>query len=111
MLRVIFWPKKDEVTDELRKLHNEELNDLYSSPNIIRVIQLRRMKWAGHVARMGGGKIGAYVVLMGKPERKRPLGRPKPRLKVNIKMDFQGAGWGAWTGLIWLRIGTGGGYL
>jgi hypothetical protein len=90
-----------------RRLHNEELNDLYSTPNIIRVITSRRMRWAGHVARMGEGRV-AYRILVGRPEGRRPLGRPRRRWKDNIKMDLQEVGWGAWTGLIWLRIGTGG---
>jgi len=77
-LRRIFEPKRDEVTGEWRKLHNEELNDLYSSPNIVRVIKSRRMRWAGHVARMGDRK-GVYRVLVGKPEGKRPLWRPRCR--------------------------------
>jgi len=71
----IFVPKRDEVTGEWRKLHNEELNDLYSSPNIFRVIKSGRMRWAGHVARMGERR-DVYRVLMGKPEGKRPFGRP-----------------------------------
>ena len=72
MLRTIFGPKTDQVTQEWRKLHNEELNDLYSSSNIVRVIKSRIMRWAGHVARMGE-RIGVYRVLVGKTERKRPL--------------------------------------
>ena len=72
----LFGPKRDEVTGERRKLHNEELKVLYSSPNIVRVIKSRRMRWAGHVARMGEGR-GVYRVLVGKPEGKRPLGRPR----------------------------------
>jgi hypothetical protein len=78
VLRRIFGLKRDEVTGEGRKLHNEELRDLYSSPNIIRIIKSRRMRWAGHVARMGE-KRNAYRLLMGKPEGKRPLGRPRRR--------------------------------
>ena len=74
VLRRIFGPKRDEVTGKWRKLHNEEINDLYTSSNIIRVIKLRRMRWAEHVARMGEGR-GVYRVLVGKPEGKRPLGR------------------------------------
>jgi hypothetical protein len=107
VLRRIFEPIRDEVTAERRRLHNEELNDLYSSPNIIRVIKSRRMWWAGHVARMGEGK-GAYRILVGRPKRRRPLGRPRCRWEDNIKMDLQEVGWGKWTGLIWLKIGTGG---
>ena len=78
VLRRIFGPKRDEVTGEWRKLHNEELNNLYSSPNIVRVIKSRRMRWAGHVARMGEGRV-VYRVLVGKPEGRRPLGRPRRR--------------------------------
>ena len=78
VLRRIFGPKRDGVTGEWRKLHNEELNDLYFSPNIVRGIKSRRMKWAGHVARMGEGR-GMYKVLVGKPEGKRPLWRPRRR--------------------------------
>jgi len=82
-LRRIFGPKRDEVTREWRKLHNEELNDLHTSPNIARVIKSRRMRWAGHVARMGERR-GIYRVLVGKGEGKRPLGRPRRRWKDNI---------------------------
>jgi hypothetical protein len=88
-----FGPKRDEVTGEWRKLHNEELNDLYSLPNIMRAVKSRRMRWAGHVARMGEGR-GVHRVLVGKPERKRPLGRPRRRWDDNIKMDFQEVGGG-----------------
>ena len=87
VLRRIFGPRKEEVTGEWRRLHNEELNDLYSSPNIVWVIKSRRMSWAGHVARMGEER-GAYRVLVGKPERKRPLGRPRRRWVDNIRMDL-----------------------
>jgi len=89
---------------------NEELNDLYSSPNIVRVIKSRRMRWAGHVVRMGEGR-GTYRVLVGKPEGKRPMGRPRHRWEDNIKMYLQDVGVGVWTGSSWLRIGTGGGHL
>ena len=91
VLRRIFGPKRDEVTREWRKLHNEELNDLYSSPNVVRVIKSRRMKWAGQVARMVEGR-GVHKVLVGKPEGKRPLGRPRRRWEYNIKIDLQEAG-------------------
>jgi hypothetical protein len=79
------------VTGEWRKLHNEELNDLYSLPNIVRVVKSRKMRWAGHVARMGEDS-GVYRVLVGKPEEKRPLGKPIRRWEDNIKMDFQKVG-------------------
>ena len=80
--------ERDEVTGEWRKLHNEELNDVYFSPNIVRVIKSRRMRWAGHIARMGKSR-GVFRVLVGKPEGKRPLGRPRHRWEDNIKMDLQ----------------------
>jgi hypothetical protein len=86
MLR-IFGPKRDEVTGGWRKLHNEELRDLHSSPSIIRMIKSRRMRWAGHVARMGRKRI-AYRLLFGKPEGNRPLGRPRCKWADNIKMDL-----------------------
>jgi len=78
VLSRIFGPRREEVTGEWRKLHNEELNDLYSSPNIVRVIKSRRMKWVGHVVRMGEER-GVYRVLVGKPEGRRPLWRPRRR--------------------------------
>jgi hypothetical protein len=87
VLRRIFGPKRDEVTGKWRKLRNEELRDLYSSPSIIRIIKSRRMKWAGRVARMGE-KRNAYSLLVGKPEGKRPLGRPRRRWVDNIRMDL-----------------------
>jgi hypothetical protein len=80
------------VTGGWRKLHNEELHNLYSSPNIIRMIKSRRMRWAGHVARMGERR-NAYRILVGKPERRRPLGRPRCRWVDNIKMDLRDIGW------------------
>ena len=100
VLRRIFGHRRDEVTGEWRRLHNEELSDLYCSPNIVWVIKSRRMKWAGHVARMGEEK-GAYRLLVGKPEGKRPLGRPRRRWVDNIRMDLQevGCGYVDWIGL------------
>ena len=105
MLRVfenrrIFGSKRNEVTREWRKLHNEEPNNMYSSPNVVRVIKSRRMRWVGHVARMGGEK-SVYRVLMGRPECKRPLGRPRRRWEDNYKMDLQEGGCGGmkWTEL------------
>ena len=100
VLRRIFGPRRKEVTGEWRRLHNEELNDVYSSPNIVRVIKSRRMRWAGHVTRMGEER-GMYRVLLGKPEGRRPLGRPRRRWVDNIKMDLQevGCGYMDWIGL------------
>jgi hypothetical protein len=100
VLRRIFGPKRDGVTEEWRKLHNEELHDLYSSPSIIRIIKSRRMRWAGHVARMGE-KRNAYRLLVGKPEGKRPLRRTSRRWVDNITMDLGEVGWGDvdWIGL------------
>jgi hypothetical protein len=92
VLRRIFGPKRDGVKGEWRRLHNEELNNLYSSPDIIRVIKSRRMRWAGHVELMGEGK-GAYRILVGRPEGRRPLGRPRRRWENSIKMDLQEVGW------------------
>jgi len=96
----IFGLRRDEVTGEWSKLHNEELNDLYSSPNIVRVIKSRRMRWAGHVARMGEERE-VYRFLVGKPEGRRPLGRPRRRWVDNIRMDLQevGCGYMDWIGL------------
>jgi hypothetical protein len=91
VLRRIFGPKRDEVTGEWRRLHDKELYTLYSSPNIIRVIKSRRLRWAGHVARMGE-RTGAYRALVGKPEGRRPLGRPRRRWEDNIKMDLREVG-------------------
>jgi len=110
VLRRIFGPKRGEVTWEWRKLHNDKLNDLYSSPSIVWVIKSRRMRWAAYVAHMRE-RIGVYRVLVGKPEGKRPLGRPRSRWEYNIKMDLQEVGCEAWTGSMWLRIGKGGGHL
>jgi hypothetical protein len=91
--RRIFGPRRDEVTGEWRKLHNEELRDLYSSPSIIRIIKSRRMRRAGHVARIRE-KRNAYRLLVGKPEGKGPLGRPRCRWVDNIRMDLGEVGWG-----------------
>jgi hypothetical protein len=93
VLRRIFGPQRDEVTAEWRKLHNEELRDLYSSPRIIRIIMSRRMRWAGHVARMRENRI-AYRLMVGKPEGKKPLGILRCRWVYNISMDLGEVGWG-----------------
>jgi hypothetical protein len=93
VLRRIFGPKKDEVTGGWRKLRNEELHGLYSLPSIVRVIKARRMRWAGHVARMGEVR-DAYNILVGRPERRRPLGRPRHRWVDNIKLDLREIGFG-----------------
>jgi len=93
VLRRIFGPKGDKITGKWRKLHNEELNNLYSSPNIVQVIKSRRIRWVGHVARMGEGR-GVYRVLVGKPEGRRPLGRPSRRWEDNIRMDLREVGCG-----------------
>jgi len=93
VLRRMFGPKRGEVTGEWRKLHNEELNNLYSSSNIVRVIKSRRIIWARHVARMAEGR-GVYSVLVEKPEGRRPLGRPRRRWEDNIRMDLREVGCG-----------------
>jgi len=103
-LRRIFGPRRDAVTGEWRRLHNEELNVMYSSPNMVRVIKSRRMRWVGHVARMGERR-GLYRVLVGKPEGKRPLGR------IILRWIFRKWNVGVWTGSSWFKIGTGGGHL
>jgi hypothetical protein len=97
VLRRIFGPKRDEVIGGWRELHNEELHNLYCSPNIIRIIKSRRMRWAGHETLMGE-KSNAYRILVEKPEGKRPLGRPRCRWEDNIRMDLRKTGWG-WYGL------------
>jgi hypothetical protein len=93
VLRRIFGPKRDEVTGGWRKLHNEELHDLYASPSIVRVIKARRVRWVGHVACMGEVR-GAYNILVGKPEGRRPLGRSRRGWEDNIKMDLWEIGFG-----------------
>jgi hypothetical protein len=98
VLRRIFGPKREE-DGSWRKLHNDEIHGLYSSPNIVRVIKSRRMRWAGHVARTGEGK-GVYRVLVGRPEVKRPLGRPRRMREDNIKMDLRETGI---DGANWIR--------
>jgi hypothetical protein len=100
VLRRIFGPKRDEVTGEWRKLHNEKFHDLYSSPSIITIIKSRRMRWEGHVAQVGE-KRNAYRLLVGKPEGKRRLKRPRRRWVDNIKIDLGEVGWGDvdWIGL------------
>ena len=98
MLRRIVGPKRHKVTRKWRRLHNEEFNDLCSSPNTIQVIKSRRMRWAGHAAHMGERKP-AYRVLVGKPERKRQPGRPKHRWEDDIKMDLQEV---EWWGMDWI---------
>jgi hypothetical protein len=92
VLRRIFGPKRDEVTGEWRKLHNEELHNLYTSQNIIRQIKSRRMRCAGHVARMGEERK-VYKLLVGKPEGKSQLGRPRRRWEDGIRMDLRETGW------------------
>jgi hypothetical protein len=100
VLRRIFGPKGKEVTREWRKFHNEELHILYSSPNIIRQIKSKRMRWAGHVERMGEDR-NVYRFLMGKPERKRPLGRRRRRWEDWIRMDLREIGWGS---VNWIQL-------
>jgi hypothetical protein len=100
VLRRIFGPTRNEVTGEQRKLHDGELRYLYSSPDIIRQIKSRRMRWAGHVARMGEGR-NVYRVLMGRPEGNKPLGRPRRRWEDGIKIDLGEIGWG---GVEWIHL-------
>jgi hypothetical protein len=100
VLRRIIGPKRDDVTGEWRKLHNEELHNLYSSPDIIRQVKSRRMRWAGHVARMGEERK-LYKILAGKPEGKRPFERPRRRSEDGIRMDLREIGLG---GVDWIRL-------
>jgi hypothetical protein len=100
VLRRIFGPKRDEVTGEWRKFHNEELHILYSSPNVIRQMKSRRMRWVGHVAHMREER-NVYRVLMGKPEEKKPLGRPRRRWEDGIRMDLGEFGWGS---VDWIQL-------
>jgi hypothetical protein len=109
VLRRIFRPKR-EVDGSWRKLHNDELHSLYSSSSIVRVIKARRLRWGGHVARMGEGR-GVYRVLVGGPEGKRPLGRPGHRWEDNVKLDLREVELMGRTGFGWLRIGSSGGLL
>jgi hypothetical protein len=99
-VRRIFGPKREE-DGSWRKLHNDELHSLYSSPHIVRVIKSRRLRWAGHVARMGEGR-GVYSVLDGEPEGKRPLGRTRRRWEDNIKLDLREIGIDVAN---WIRLG------
>jgi hypothetical protein len=104
VVRRIFGATRDEVTGEWRTLHSRELHNLYSWPDIIRQIKSRKMRWAGHVARMGEGE--KYVQGSGgKARRKRPLGRPRCRWEDGINMDLREIGWEVWSGFAWLRIG------
>jgi hypothetical protein len=100
VLSRIFGPKRDKIMGGWRKLHNEELRDIYLSPSIIRIIKYRRMRWKGHAARMGE-KRNAFRLLVGKPEGKSPLGRPRRRWEDIIRMDLGEVGWGDvdWIGL------------
>jgi hypothetical protein len=92
VLRTIFGPKRDEVTGGWRKLHNEECRNLYSFPSIIRMVKSMRIRWAGYIARMGE-RMNAYRILVGNPEGRKPLGRPRRRWMDNIKMDVRKLGW------------------
>ena len=110
VLRRLFGPRRDEVTGEWRRLHNEELNEFYSLPKIVRVIKSRRMSWAGRVARMGEerGRIGSW---WGNRRERRPLGRSRRRYCIILGWISRRWDVGIWTGLCWRRIQTGGGRL
>jgi hypothetical protein len=110
VLRRIFGPKRDEVTGEWRKLHNEELHNFYSSPDIITQVKSKRIRWAGHVERMREERK-VYKVLVGKPEGKSPPGRPRRRWKDEAEWILGRLALGVWIGFDWLRIGTGSGLL
>ena len=110
VLRRMFGPKRDEVTGEWRKLHNDELTDLYSLPNIIQVIKLRRMRWAGHVACMGGGEVHTGF-WWGSLRERDHLEDQGIGGRIILRWVFRKQDVGAWSGLIWLSIGTGGGHL
>jgi hypothetical protein len=110
VLRRKFGPKRDEVTREWRKLHNEELHDLYPSPTIVQVIKSKRMRWTGRVTRMEERR-GVYRVLVGKPEGKRQWLDPGIDWRIILRWLFTKWNVDVWTGLSWLRIETGGGHL
>ena len=110
VLKRIFGTKMDVVTGEWRKIHNEELNDTYCSPIIFRVIKSRRMRWAGHVARMGDRR-GVYRVLVGNLRERNHLEDPGVDGRMILRWIFRKWDVGVWTGTSWLRIGTGGGHL
>jgi hypothetical protein len=110
VLRRIFGPKRDEVMGEWRKMHNEELHNLYSSPDIIRQVKSRRMRWVGHVARMGEER-NVYKVLVGKPKGKNHLEDQGVGGKMGSEWILGRLAWRVWIGFDWLRTGTGGGLL
>jgi hypothetical protein len=110
VLRRVFGPKREEVTEEWRKQHNEELNDLYSLPNIVRVVKSRRMRWSGHLTRMGEDRV-VHRMLVGKPEGKRPVGNQDVDGRIILRGIFRKLEGVVGTGWSWLRIGTGGGHM
>ena len=110
VLRKIFGPKRDKVTGEWIKLHNEELNDMYSSPNIFQMVKSRRMRWAGHVVRMDERR-GAYRFWWGNLRERDQLGDPGIDGIIILRWIFRKWDVGVWTGLSWLRIGAGGQHL